>query len=122
MNNPFSLEAVRLQLCEIGYRRAVKELAKRGYSEPANRMCLNPLGFLTTTPGLMPEGIYKINPDGTNTGSVGIAFVGSSWTGEWGAWGWDMDGKYWSIERKVYRREAMREIETRHTKPVGGVQ
>lgn len=102
----------RMTLCKIGFRRGTKELKKRGYSEPTRYVRNEPtvVGIGTSAPGLLPGGIYNINEDCENPRSAGMAFVSASWTGEWGAWGWDMDRNYWSVHRKVRKHEAMAEI------------
>ena len=100
-----------LKLIQIGWRRGVLELRRRGYSEPTPRFCDEPtvLAKCTEQPGLLPG--CSFNPEGARCPDPrGIAFIGAGWTGDWSAWGWDAEGKYWGVDRHVPRCVAMVEV------------
>jgi hypothetical protein len=108
---PDAIKLVRFKLIQIGWRRGLLELKRRGYSEPTAVIRDEPtvIAKFTEEPGLLPGCTFK--PEGARCPDPrGIAFIGTDWTGDWSAWGWDADGKYWGVDRQVSRRVALAEV------------
>lgn len=101
-----SIKTVRLKLIEIAIARALKEIKRRGYSAPKPE--LKDTGYVLHSscvdPGLLPG--FTFSPDDLR----GICYCAADWTGYWEVWGWDADGKYWQVDRKVRRAEALAAI------------
>ncbi len=90
--------------CEIGRRRAIKEIARRGYTapDPTRHYAWGTVleSITAKTPGFLPGFEASVKE--------GVAYFGASWTGDWEAWGWNADGQYWSVERKVSKADAQK--------------
>ena len=108
---PDAIKLVRLKLIQIGWRRGLAELKRRGYSEATSivRDDGSVLCKCTEKPGLLPGCTFQ--PEGAFCPDPrGIAFIGAQWTGDWSAWGWDGDGNYWNVDRHILRGTAMAEV------------